>query len=137
MTLTGVELGEGERFSLPFSESWKKCTDFWKKTLIVSIHSNSSFNSILDKKLQNVSLHARLFLTKCQNMSLINYSSTCRVTLCNVLYKRYSELWHIQNPVYYSKFRYTQAYLCPIQTYSGILWHIQNPETKLHASSYI
>ena len=137
MTLTGVELGEGERFSLPFSESWKKRTDFWKKPWLCPSIQILVLTVSWIKKLRNVSLHACLFLTKCQNMSLNNCSSTCRVILCNVLYKRYSELWHTHNPVYYSKFRHTQAYSCPTQTYSAILCHIQNPETKLHACSNI
>ena len=33
---------------------------------------------------------------------------------------------NIQNRVYYCKFRHTQAYSHPIQTYSAILWHILN-----------
>ena len=122
-----MEQREGERFPLSFSESRKNNTDFGKKTLIVSIYSKSAFSNILDKKLQNISLQDLIFLTKYQNMSLNNYSSTCRVTLCNVLCKTYIELWHIQNPVYYSKFRHTQAYSRLLQIYSLILWYIQNP----------
>ena len=33
---------------------------------------------------------------------------------------------HIQNYVYYPKFRHIQAYSRPIQIYSAILYHIQN-----------
>ena len=36
-------------------------------------------------------------------------------------------MMHIQNLVYYRKFRHIQAYVRPIQTYSTILWHIWNP----------
>ena len=39
---------------------------------------------------------------------------------------------HIQNPVYYRKFRHIQAYLPPVQRYSGKLWHIYNPLQLLH-----
>ena len=39
---------------------------------------------------------------------------------------------HIQNPVYYRKFRHIQAYLRPVQRYSGKLWHIYNPLQLLH-----
>ena len=34
---------------------------------------------------------------------------------------------HIQNTIYYRKFRHIHAYSRPIQTHSPILWHIQNP----------
>ena len=39
---------------------------------------------------------------------------------------------HIQNLVYYRKFRHIQAYSCSIQTYSVIFWHIQNLLQLLH-----
>ena len=42
--------------------------------------------------------------------------------LCIV--EMYSESWHIENLVYYHKFKHIQAYSRPIQTYATILWHI-------------
>ena len=48
--------------------------------------------------------------------SLNKYSVTCRLTSAYVLSDTYSEDWHIQNLVYYRKFRHIQAYSRPIQT---------------------
>ena len=47
------------------------------------------------------------------------YSSTWGVIVCIVLCDMYC-MTHIQNPVYYRKFRHIQAYLRPIQPYSVI-----------------
>ena len=56
-------------------------------------------------------------------LSLNKYSSTCRVTSRYVFYKKYSEIWHIQKPIYHRKLRHIQTYSRPIQTHSAILWY--------------
>ena len=44
------------------------------------------------------------------------------MTSCYILYEKNSETWHIQNPVYYRKFRHIQA--CIFTPYSDIFRHI-------------
>ena len=45
--------------------------------------------------------------------SFNKYSLTCKVTSGYASYETYSKHWHIQNPVYYRKFRFIQAYSSP------------------------
>ena len=63
-----------------------------------------------------------LNLWQCSEYVCLDHCSViCTVNLCYALHQTHSECWHIQNTVYYCKFRHTQAYSPPIPTHSPIL----------------